>query len=149
MDNIINCNRCGGNCCYETIVSPKVKNYFCIGCGFQSNSLMKKDSKFFNEQMGILPDLYKALMVEDETGLIWMPSSVTVPDKGMVFANGNNHLNWRWSAVRSVPTHEKEKEKFKMKDGSTAEYHMDMSTMKYFEEKEFMDALSYIKLLPE
>ena len=38
--------------------------------------------------MEILPELYKSLMVEDETGKIWMPSMVNIPDKGMVFTDG-------------------------------------------------------------
>ncbi|MAD65516.1 MAG: hypothetical protein CME37_18635 [Haliea sp.] len=95
-----------------------------------------------------LPELYKVLMGEEEdTGMIWIPSYVNVPDKGMVFANGPNHENWKWAAVKSTNVKEEEKEKFKKKDGTYFENKMDMSTMKEFVERDYMDALEYIGVL--
>jgi hypothetical protein len=149
MDNLIECDRCGSDCCYVQEVSPEIKNYQCFGCGFVSNSIMKPDSEFLKEQMEILPDLYKALMVEDEKGKVWMPSTVNIPTQGMVFANGNNADNWMWSAVKAVPVKEDEKEKYKLKNGSYAEWRMDMETIKHFPERDYMEALSYINVLPE
>ena len=37
----------------------------------------------------------------------------------------------------------------KTKDGKKLEYKPDMQTMKLFEERDYMDALSYIGVLPE
>jgi hypothetical protein len=42
---------------------------------------MKRDSEFLQQQMEVLPELYKELMGEDENGIIWMPSVVNIPDK--------------------------------------------------------------------
>jgi hypothetical protein len=69
----------------------------------------------------------------------------------MVFVNGTSIENWKWSAVKAVPVSEEEKEKYPIpnKPGEYYEWRMDMSTMKSFEEKDFMDALSYIEILPE
>jgi hypothetical protein len=149
MDELIECGRCGGNACYAVEVSPEIKNYWCYGCGFISNSVMKIDSEFLKEQMEMLPDLYKALMVEDEEGKVWMPSTVNILDKGMVFASGNNALNWRWASVKATPVLESEQEKYKLKDGTSPKWRMDMTTQRYFEEKDYIEALSFIGVLPE
>lgn len=116
----------------------------CYGCGFITNSLMKKDEQFFEEQMQVLPELHKELMGEDEdTGLIWMPNTVNIPDKGMVFADGTTAINWRWAAVKAVPMPEDEAEKFKAK-GKNYKWKMDMNTIKHFPERDYIEALDYI-----
>lgn len=146
-DKLTICSRCKGDVCYEIKVSNDVSNYICYGCGFQTNSLMKKDSEFFKEQIKLLPDLYKELMGEDENGLIWMPTTINQPSIGMVFANGTSGNNWKWAAVKAVPVKEEEKEKFKKKDGTYFEWRMDMNTLKEFEEKDFMEALDFLGFL--
>lgn len=128
MDNLTICGRCGSDACYTTEVNDKIKNYSCFGCGFITNTLMTRDSEFLNEQMESLPDLYKELMGEDENGLVWMPNTVNVPSQGMVFADGTNGSNWKWGAV--LPDESGEK--------------MDMSTIKHFEERDYIEALDYI-----
>ena len=103
-DNLTICDRCGSDACYVQEVNNEIKNYMCYGCGFITNSLMKKDEPFFEEQMETLPELYKELMGEDEnTGLIWMPNTINIPNKGMVFADGTRASNWRWAAVKAIP----------------------------------------------
>ena len=128
MDNLTICARCGSDACYTTEVNDKIKTYSCFGCGFITNTLMTRDSEFLNEQMESLPDLYKELMGEDENGLVWMPNTVNVPSQGMVFADGTNGSNWKWGAV--LPDESGEK--------------MDMSTIKHFEERDYIEALDYI-----
>ena len=145
FDNLIECTRCGGDACYIQEVNAEIKLEFCYGCGFQSNSLMKPGSEFLKEQMEVLPELYKALMDEEEdTGKIWMPTTINIEDKGLIFANGSGRDNWFWSAAKAVPVKEDEKEKYK-----GAKWRADMSTIKNFKEKDFIEALSYIKILPE
>jgi hypothetical protein len=142
-DNLTTCDRCGSDACYVQEVNNEIKNYMCYGCGFVTNSLMKKDERFFEEQFEILPELYKELMGEDENGLIWMPNTVNLYNKGMVFADGKNGSNWAWAAVKAIPMPEDEKEKFKAK-GKDYKWKMDMNTIKHFPEGDFMDALEYI-----
>jgi hypothetical protein len=142
-DNLTTCDRCGSDACYVQEVNNEIKNYMCYGCGFVTNSLMKKDERFFEEQFEILPELYKELMGEDENGLIWMPNTVNLYNKGMVFADGKNGSNWAWAAVKAIPMPEDEKEKFKAK-GKDYKWKMDMDTIKHFPEGDFMDALEYI-----
>ena len=148
MDNLTTCERCGSDACYVQEVNQDVKLYFCYGCGFQANTAMKRDTEFLQQQMEVLPELYKELMGEDDNGTIWMPSVVNLPDKGMVFADGTNSQNWNWAAVKTTLMSEEEKTKFKGK-GKEYDYKMDMTTLTHFPENEFMEALTYIGVLPE
>jgi ribosomal protein L37E len=151
MDNLITCERCGSDACHTQETTPEITNYFCFGCGFTTNSIMKTGEEFFEKQKNMLPELYKDLIEPDKNGLMWMPSMVNVPEKGMIFANGTDKNNWKWAAVRSVKVKEEEKEKYPIpgKKNKYYEYRMDMTTMLPFEEKNYMDALSYIDILPE
>ncbi len=143
-DNLTICPRCGSDACYVQEVNHEIKNYMCYGCGFITNSLMKKGEEFFETQMETLPELYKELMGEDEdTGLIWMPNTINLPNKGMVFADGKNGSNWAWAAVKAIPMPEEEQEKFKEK-GKNFKFKMDMENMKHYPESDFMEALEYI-----
>ena len=148
-DQLSNCNRCGGNACYVTEVAPGIKTYQCFGCGFCASSPMTEGSEFLKEQMEILPDLYKSLMVVDEDGLVWMPTNINLPETGMIFANGSSPDNWKWAAVKAVRVKEEEKEKFKKKDGTYFEWKMNMESMKEFDEKDFMEAMDYLGLFKE
>jgi len=146
MDNLKICDRCGSDACYVQEVNQDIKNYQCMGCGFQTNSLMKKDSDFFEEQMEILPILYKELMGEDEDGKIWMPTTINLPQKGMIFANGKSVDDWRWAAVKAVPVTDEDKEKYPIpgKKDEYYEWRMDMTTLNEYGEKDFIDAMDYI-----
>jgi hypothetical protein len=148
MDNLTTCDRCDSDACYVQEVNQDVKLHFCYGCGFQANTAMKRDSEFLQQQMETLPELYKELMGEDENGTIWMPSVVNIPDKGMVFADGPNGQQWQWAAVKATLMSEEEKIKFKEK-GKEYEYKMDMTTLTHFPERDFIEALTYIGVLPE
>ena len=143
-DKLTTCDRCGSDACYVQEVNHEIKNYMCYGCGFITNSLMKKGAEFFESQIETLPELYKELMGEDEdTGLIWMPNTINLPNKGMVFADGKNGSNWAWAAVKAIPMPKDEKEKFKAK-GKNFKFKMDMENIKHYPEGDFMEALEYI-----
>jgi hypothetical protein len=144
MDKLVICKRCGSDACYAQEVNESITNYQCMGCGFVSNSLMKPDSEFINEQSEVLPELYKDLFFEDKEGCIWMPSTVNIPTMGMIFANGPSKDDWMWAAVKAVKIAEEEKEKFKKKDGTYYEYRMNMDTLKNFPERGYIEALEYI-----
>ena len=151
-DEIIDCPKSGGNLCYKIEVSKDITNYFSLSCGFWTNSLMIEGSEFYEQQMEVLPELYKVLAwVDPETKLTWLPQTINEPKQGMVFANGNDASNWKWSAVKAVPVTEEEKHKFPIpkQPDKFYEYRMDMTTLQHFDERDFIDALNYIGLLPE
>ena len=150
-EEIINCPKSGGDLCYKVQVAPEIYNYLSISCGFWTNSFMTEDHEFYKQQMETLPELYKDLAwVDPKTGLIWLPNTINVEDKGMVFANGTDASNWRWAAVKAIeiPKDETMKHPIPGKPGQFMKYKMDMKNMKTFEERDYMDALSYIGVLP-
>lgn len=151
MDNLIICDKCGSDACYVDEVNQDIKTHFCYGCGFQTNSLMKEGEEFYEQQIAILPELYKDLFYKDEKGKTWMPSSVNIPTQGMIFANGSSIKDWKWAAVKAIPVTEKEKTKYPIpgKKNEYYEWRMDMTTLQMFPERGFMEALSYIGVLPE
>ena len=151
MDNLIVCTRCGSDACYVEEVNQDIKTYFCYGCGFQTNSLMKEGETFYEEQVFILPELYKDLFSKDKNELVWMPSMVNIPDKGMIFANGPSKEDWGWAAVKAIKVTEEEKTRYPIpgKKDQYYEFRMAMDTLQMFPESDYMEALSYIGILPE
>ena len=111
-DEIINCPKSGGDLCYKVEINKEITNYLSLSCGFWTNSLMKENSEFYNEQISTLPELYKDLAWTDpETDLIWIPNTINIEDKGMVFANGHNSEEWGWAAVKAVELKEDDEAK--------------------------------------
>lgn len=49
----------------------------------------------------------------------------------MVYADGSDSANWKWAAVKAIPSEEKT-------------YKMDMENLKHFDERDYMEALDYI-----
>ena len=117
------CPRCGGNACHE-VSNDKLTVWSCFGCGFTSNSTLTEDKLEITES--VIPQLYKDLKFKDDKDYHWYPSTVILEDKSMVFADGKTTQDWKWASVQSK------------------EEKADMTTVKYFEEKEFMEALDYI-----
>lgn len=115
-----------------------------LSCGFWTNSLMKEGEEFYEQQLETLPELYKDLAWKDsETGLTWIPQTVNVEGKGMVFPYGSNGASWKWASVKSRPITEEEQTNLTLKTS----FKTDMNTMKLFEEKEYVQALDYIGAL--
>jgi len=117
------CPRCGGNACHEAS-NEKFIVWSCFGCGFTANTTTI-DENLENIE-GVMPQLYIDLKFKDDKGYNWYPSTVILEDKSMVFADGKSTEDWKWAGVLS-------------KEGKA-----DMSTVKHFDEKDFMEALDYI-----
>ena len=135
-EKLVNCKRCGSNACSE-ISDDKIVIWVCLGCGFTTNTFMTAENIIKAED--VMPNLYKDLKFTDDTGLNWYPNSVTLDDKSMVFADGTSVDDWKWAAVKSIEITDEEKIKF-----PNSTHRADMSTIQYFEEKDFMDALDYV-----
>ena len=122
-EQLIDCPRCGGNACHKASNEQFIL-WSCFGCGFTSN-ITTTDDNLENIE-GVMPQLYVDLKFKDENGYNWYPSTVILEDKSIVFADGKSVDDWKWAGVQS-------------KDGKT-----DMTTIKHFEEKDFIEALDYI-----
>ena len=133
----------GSNACYEQSFEQEgeeIKTWLCFGSGFTTSTLMTKGSKTMNDLLETAPELYKELLFTDETGRIWVPATITLPEKGMVFLDGKSTVDWKWKAVKAVAIAEAEKERYP--DGQS--FKMDMTNGKEYGRKDFMDALEHI-----
>ena len=72
-----------------------------------------------------------------------MPHTLNEPTLGMVYASGTGADAWKWAAVKARELNEEDQEQFKTTHKS------DMTTITLFSERDYMDALSYIGVLPE
>lgn len=139
MEQLVTCKRCGSNACLEQQVNEEVTTQLCMGCGFTTSTLMTEGSEVVTAALETSPELYKDLMHKDQDGNIWMPSTLTLPNKGMVFVDGTNTKDWSWAAVKAIPLEEGDK---KLSDDQT--HKMDMKNLKHYAERDFMDALEHI-----
>ena len=140
------CPHCGSDVCYETEITEGFTTYQCYGCGFTTTTMMKEGELFYEEQMSILPELHKDLAFTDSENKVWIPTTVNLSSKGMVYADGTSTENWKWSAVKTIPVKEEEKEKYPIpgSKGKYYEWRIDMSTLEKFEQGDFMEGLEYI-----
>lgn len=139
MDKLIECKRCGGNACYEQKIDENTTTWMCMGCGFTTSTLMVKDGEVVKNAIETSPELYKDLMFEDVDKRVWLPATITLPGKGMVFIDGTDKKDWKWAAVKAVPLQEGDK---KVSNDQT--HKMDMKNVKHFKQKDFMDAIETI-----
>lgn len=151
-EEIIDCPKSGGDLCYKVQVTPDITNYMSLSCGYWTNSLMKEGEEFYKHQMSSLPELYIDLAWKDpKTELVWIPNTINEPGVGMIFADGTNTKQWGWAAVKAVEVPEEDKEKHPIpgKEGEFMKYRMDMDNMRHFPEREYIDALSHVGIIPE
>lgn len=140
MDKLTICKHCGSNACYEQHINESTVTWLCMGCGFTTSTLMLENSAPIKQVVESSPELYKDLMSKDEDGHVWVPSTVTLPGRGMVFIDGTSKENWKWAAVKAVPIPAEELSKYP--SGQT--HKMDMKNAKHFAQRDFMDALEVI-----
>lgn len=142
MDKLVTCKKCQGNACYEQVIDNVITTWLCMGCGFTTSTQLQEGSELHTSTMETSPELYRDLSVVDDTGKVWVPSTITLPGKGMVFIDGTDKKDWKWSAVKAIEiTEEDRKLKNYPKD---QQFRMDMVNAQKFEHKQFMDALEVI-----
>jgi hypothetical protein len=108
---------------------------------------MTEDHEFYKQQIETLPELYKDLAWTDpETKLIWLPNTINQPEVGMIFAYGPNASDWGWAAVKAVEVPEGERKEVM---GKIQTHKMDMPNMKIFPERDYIEALSSLGIIPE
>ena len=139
-DKLTICPLCGCDGCYVTPINETKNNYFCWGCGFQTNDLMKEGEFDFEAYEETLPELYKDIKGKDDENRVWYPVSINLSDKGTVFLNGTDVSNVHWSAIKVIPLTEEEKQEPKYK-GLT--YKSDAKSLQHFGD-DFIEACDYI-----
>ena len=139
-DKLTVCPKCGCDGCYVTPINETKNDYFCCGCGYQTNDLMKKGEFDFEAYEETLPELYKDVKHVDEEGRVWYPITINQEGLGTIFLNGVAKDNVHWSAIKAVELTEEEKQQPKYK-GKT--YKSDPKSMKHFGD-DFIEALDYL-----
>ena len=132
----------GRNACLEQTFEQngtEITTWLCFGSGFTSSTLMTKGSETVTAALETSPELYKDLMFEDKDGKVWLPTTITLPNKGMVFIDGTDKNDWQWAAVQAVPLQEGDR---RIAEDQT--HKMDMQNIKHYAEGDFMDALEHI-----
>lgn len=141
-DKLTICPLCECDGCYVTPINETKFNYFCWGCGFQTNDLMKEGEFDFEAYEETLPELYKDIKGKDGENRIWYPISINVVDKGTVFLNGTNVKDVQWSGIKVVELTEEERQQPKYKNLT---YKSDAKSLKNFGD-DFIEACDYIGL---
>jgi len=132
----------GSNACYEQVFNhegSQITTWLCFGSGFTSSTLMTEGSVTVRNALETSPELYKDLMFEDKNGKVWLPATITLPNKGMVFIDGSSKDDWKWAGVKAIELTEGDK---KVQKDQT--HKMDMKNVKHFGQNDFMDAAEYI-----
>ena len=142
MDTLTVCKRCSGNACYEQHLDESTKTWLCMACGFTTSTVMQDSGAIVKTAVESSPELYKDLKFVDDTNLAWLPATITIPEKGMVFLDGSNKEQWKWASVRSVPITEEDRKTKSFPSDQT--HKMDMNNIKHFEQNDFMTALENI-----
>ena len=135
----------GSNACYEQTFEQdgkEVKTWMCFGSGFSTSTFMDKDSDLVKETLQTSAELYKELMHIDKNNRAWFPATITLPGKGMVFADGTSKDDWSWSEVKAIPITDEDR---KLKQyPADQDFKMDMANAQKFGKEDFMDALEVI-----
>jgi hypothetical protein len=141
-DNLVKCPHCEAEMCYE-YHNPQYIQWMCFNCGYGSTSHMVKDSDFVKSSKEVLPELIKDLEFTDENDFVWYPSTINIPEKGILFPNGSNKDNWMWAVAPLTLITKKEKSRFPKKQT----HKVDLSNMQYFPKEEFARAVTTLNEL--
>ena len=139
-DGLSICPKCQGDACYKTPINETAFNYFCFGCGYQTNDLLKVEDLNFEEYEATMPELHKDAKFIDTKNRVWYPITINLPTKGTVFLGGKSLEYAEWTAIKVRSLSEEEQKELANK-GLT--YKSDSSTIKGFGE-DFIEALDYI-----
>lgn len=141
-DQLSTCPKCNCDGCYITSINETKSIYFCWGCGFQTNDLMKEGEFDFTAYEETLPELYKDIKYTDTEKRVWYPIVINVEDRGTVFLNGRSKEDAEWAGIKTVALTEEEKQQPKYKGKL---YKSDPKSLKNFG-SDFIEAVDYVGL---
>ena len=150
-DKLVNSPICNSNACYESEFQTQegtIKTWLCMTSGFTSNTTMTEDSEELKFTLEHTADFIRDLRQDHEPPgggevLVWLPTAITLPNKGMIFPEPiKNTDDWGWTVVKAIPIPEDEQHKYPdaTNPGTFYKHKMDMKNMKRFNKLCFMDA---------
>tara|TARA_R110000744_G_scaffold19769_2_gene51950 strand:- start:292 stop:759 length:468 start_codon:yes stop_codon:yes gene_type:complete len=137
----------GGNCYHERL--KEGDTYMSFDCGYATNEHYKIGSEAIDNVLSKAPQLIKALAFEDlALGLVWIPSVVQIPGKGIVFPDGESEDKWgyRYAEEILIPEDEQSEWPIEGQDGEFYKHRLDMENSKTYESCQFSDAISNLGL---
>lgn len=145
----IQCPVCFEKECYKESFKD-VESYLCMGCGFTTtNKHIAGSIELRQWEMTTATLIKKAKFVDPETNLVWYPSVLNFPTKGIVFPDGKNEYEWGWRAASVIEVSEADREKYPI-PGKKGEYYksrVDMASSKLFQRGEFKQACESVGIL--
>lgn len=141
MENKILCPHCNALECYIESEND-INSYLCMSCGYTTNSLFKVDSSELEMWEENTPILIKQSKFVDPTNLVWYPSVLNFPSKGMVFPDGTSELDWKWRVAKIIDIPETERENYPVpgKDGEFYSSKLDIENSTFYERNDFTAA---------
>jgi len=145
-DKLVDCPCCNSNACYESEFMTQdgpIGSWLCMTCGFTSNTTLEEDSDVIKEAEETTAELIKDIK-QIHDGLVWYPTVITMPNKGMIFPEPvtGTENEWMWTVVKAIPVPEEDQEKYPdpTNPGTFYKNKMDMKNMKRYDKLCFMDA---------
>jgi hypothetical protein len=137
----------GGNCYHERL--DEGDTYMSFDCGYATNEHYKIGSEAIDKVLSKAPQLIKDLAFEDfARGIVWIPSVVQIPGKGIVFPDGESKDKWgyRYAEEVSIPEDEQKDWPVEGQEGKFYKHRLDMDNSKAYESCEFSEAISNLGL---
>ena len=134
----------GSDKCYRIYSEPFTEeSYLCMKTGYSTNSKLKIASPELNEELERSPELIRAVQFfDEERDLVWIPTIMNIPGKGMVFPEGSlEKWGWAVASIIDIPEDEQKNYPIPNKDGEFYTSKLDIENCKRFEKNEFDKAL--------
>ena len=134
----------GSDKCFRIFSEPEsAESYLCMTTGYSTTSGHKVGSEVLQSELDRVPELVQVLQhYDEERDLVWLPSIMNIPGKGMVFPEGQLE-DWGWSFAPIVEIPEDERKNYPVpnKEGSFFDSKLDIENAKRFDKNEFHKAL--------
>jgi hypothetical protein len=149
MENKIMCPHCNTLECYVE-AENNIESYLCLSCGYTTNSLYIDGSDELLKWEASTPLLIKkSKYIDPNTNLVWYPSVLNFPSRGMIFPDGSNEESWLWRMAPVVEIPEEERSKYPI-PGKPGEFYptkIDMESSKFYERHDFKTACEDLGIL--
>lgn len=120
-ESYVKCPVCGE---YKVAIdkSEEFESRICIGCGYTTNTMLKKDSGYIDVFESQQTQLVKILKKYDKSlESYWYPLTLHVEMLGALYPDGTE-TNYKWCFVKSIPIPIMERLQYPIK-GETDMYH--------------------------
>lgn len=146
----ITCPHCGAPECFEdtqTIPDGEdLTSYMCMECGYTSTSLNVDGSPIINQYESQTAELIKDLRWVDDKNLVWYPTVLNFPSYGIIFPDGVNKMDWKWTAAPAVDVAPEEQKNYPIPGqvGKFYERRIDMNASRKFLNNDFYGACLFL-----